>query len=321
MKHYKNTIILGIIVLLLAAAYFSYDKKSSSQISATGNVNSFKIFDLDLKAIKTIFIENKGESFIIAKHSNNWVLEKPSDIRYDQSIIDALPLSLYYLTADKLIAKEAEHPENYGFNNPLRITVRYPYEKAAVLEIGSPTATGEGCYARVSGSNTVYLLNSGKAAPFFITSSSIKDKNVLALHDYKKIYNKIDEINSVTLERKGKKVFSAVRSDESSWQLTYPLKIKIDESVLKPILDSIVRVTAKEFIDENPIKLDQYGLKYPAYSLEFSISGDRKKLLIGNEKVSGSEFYAKVDSSTDIFSLDEAGFDYLDKSFKEILSR
>ncbi|WP_368491185.1 DUF4340 domain-containing protein [Clostridium sp. BJN0013] len=97
-----------------------------------------------------------------------------------------------------------------------------------------------------------------------------------------------------------------------------PVEEKADKNKIAPVLDAVSKVLALEFIDDNPANFDKYGLKNPLYSLEFENSKGIKKLYIGNEK-EGSEYYARVEGSNDVFSLSEEGFTFLDEPLKEFV--
>ena len=79
-------------------------------------------------------------------------------------------------------------------------------------------------------------------------------------------------------------------------------------------------VAVKEFIEDNATDLSKYGLDKPAYKFTFTTtSGSITMLSLGTEKTKGSDMYAKLDGSNDVFTIDTTAFTFLDKPFKEII--
>jgi len=323
MKLYKNAIILVIVSLLLVASYFVTNKKNSNKNVQDGtNLSTIKVLNLNPDNITEIETDNKKDKLIFKKSENKWKLIEPSDIKYDQALADGLPLSIFYVTASKLIAEKVDDPAQYGLDNPSVISIKTTDGKLNILEIGDETSNKDSYYFKVKGNDKVYIIDKNKVDAILMTTKGIRDKNVLALRRELQSRMLADDISFLTIKKNGDLVFSAMKSEnDGSWSLTAPVKANVNKDKITPILNAISKVMALEFIDENPNNLEKYGLKNPSYSLEFKNSIGKKELLIGDEKEVGSRFYAMVKGSKEVFTLNEAGFSFLDKPLKEFLSK
>lgn len=320
MKDYKKFILLAAAAIILFAAYRLAISKKNADSALVNSRDIIKLTDTDASKLNEIKISNKDGKFVISKEGKAWKLTEPSSFKYDQGIIDGLPLAISYLSAKKLISENPEDLSQYGLDKPSEIFARLSDGKTYTIHLGNQTSTKDGYYTSIEGSKKVYVIENSKAEPFLITKSSLRDTNVLAIKDFKKLIIRVDYILSIVLEKNGRKVFSANKSEDGTWKITSPIEEKVDKKKLLPILNAISKTRAKYFV-ENPGSLNEYGLEKPRYSISFQEEEETKKTLyIGSEKVSGSEFYAMVKGSDDVFVLDEAGFDFLDKSLDEILN-
>jgi hypothetical protein len=227
---------------------------------------------------------------------------------------------LGYIAANKEVARNKTDLSPYGLDKPVSISVKSRDGKVKILEIGNITSSKEDYYARVRGSDRIYTVPAQKAEAILLTKNRVKDKNVLALAEYKKVAVRGDDIKSIILERHGEKVFKADRDSGGNWNETFPEEKAIDASKMDSVLNAVARVTALEFVDEDP-ELSKYGLDKPSYGIEFEYTADnkvlRKKLYIGDENKPDCEFFASVEGSKDVFILDETGFDFLDKNWND----
>ncbi len=317
MKLYKSTAILLAIAFILGAVFFLLSKKDGREYPIKKDTQALKA---DLNDISEIGIEHKGESFKISRTGSKWTLLEPSGIKYDQAVIDGLPLSLEYLSFNKLICENPAELSTYGLDRPSLITVKTSSKKAFTIEVGNPTSTGENYYIKVKDDNKVYTIDGEKADSILLTKSRVKDKNVLSFRRELKLKTLAEDISGLSFYRSGYLIFSASKDEGGIWSVISPKKSKADNKEINNILNALVRVMAKDFIDSKTPEPGNYGLSDPAYCLEFTNSDGKKKLFIGNEKVAGSEFYAKTDGSGDVFSLEETGFDFLDKPLKDFLA-
>ncbi|MGV8906565.1 MAG: DUF4340 domain-containing protein [Acetobacterium sp.] len=321
MKLYKNALILLAVVVLLGTAYFIINGKNSDGNSQDlSQANTIQVLNVNIDTMSEIDIEHNNERLVFVKNENKWTLTEPANINYDQGLADGLPLSILYFTASKVITEQTNDLSQYGLDNPSVVSVKTTDGKTVILEIGNLTSSKDSYYLKNKDSDKVYIIDKAKVDSILLTLKSIKDKNVLNLERDLQSTILADDMISLSLEKDGELVFSARKNEaDGKWSLIAPVQENVDNSEIAPILAAISRVMALEFIDVNPEELNQYGLVNPQYSLEFENATGRKKLLIGDEKETGTEFYAMVEGQNDVFSLNEAGFNFLDKPLEEFI--
>lgn len=321
MKIYKRTGILILIAVFLAVLYFISSKKNETE-SNLSEENKINIIKLNSNSITEIDIDNKIDNLIFKRLANNWELIKPSDIKYDQAVADGLPLSIFYATASKEISKNSQDLGQYGLKNPSKITLKTNDSREKVLEIGNLNSTNDSYYVKLKDSNEIYIMDKNKINSILLTKNAVKDKNILSLKRQLKSKMVAEDISEVTLEKNNTLIFSAKKDISiGDWTIISPIQVKAEKKEIIPVLDAISRVLALEFIDDNPNNFSKYGLENPMYSLEFKNSTGVKKLYIGNEKEINSEYYARVEGSNDVFSINEQGFNFLDKPLKEFIQK
>ncbi|WP_368490299.1 DUF4340 domain-containing protein [Clostridium sp. BJN0013] len=201
MKFYKNVIILGIIVVLLSAAYFITERKNAQSAIETSTANKIKILNLKLDDISKIEINNKREKLLFEKKQGKWVLVEPADIKYDQAVANGLPLSIFYITANKLIAEKSTDFTQYGLDNPAIISISTPGGKNSTLEIGNLTSSKDSYYAKLNESSSIYTIDKNKVESILLTQNAVKDKNVLSLSRELRPRMLAEDITRVTLKK------------------------------------------------------------------------------------------------------------------------
>lgn len=321
MKLYKNAIFLFLVVALLSIIYFIILRKNNIENNIQTQ-NKINILTLDSNDISEIDIDNKKDIFVYKKIKGIWKLTQPSDIRYDQAVADGLPLSIFYASASKKISDNEHNLEQYGLKNPAVITLKESNLKQNVLKIGKLNSTKDSYYVKLDNSSAVYIMNRAKVESILLTKNKVKDKNVLVFRRELRPKMLAEDITEVTLEKNSILVFSAKKNiDTEAWAIVSPLEVKADKNKVTQVLNAISKVLALQFVDDNADDFSQYGLKNPSYSLEFRNSKGVKKLYIGNQIENGSEYYARVEGSNDVFTIDAEGFIFLDRPLKEFIGK
>lgn len=312
MKLYRNAIILVVILGILAGAYI-FLKSRNQDGTALDDTESdiVKIFDLELSKIKEMTVENEEETFVFVKKDEEWTISSPSGLKVDKSAINSIATNIYSLSSEKLVEENPSDLAQYGLDKPAIITLKMENGETKALELGGQTPTKTGYYAREKDDSKIYVIDSYTGGKLSITKNSIRDKELLSV--------KQDDITGLSMERNGEKVFSAKKVEESKWSLNYPIDANAEISAMTPMLASVEQLNVASFVEENPVELGKYGLDNPHYVLEFETSGGKTKILFGSEKEKGSEVYAKLDGSSEVFTLDVSSFGFLDKPFKEIV--
>ena len=312
MKLYRNAVILVIIVALLGGAYYFVNKSKSTDNSNTDTtVDNIKLTDFTSDKIASVTIINSEGTIVIVKDGTGWKLSSPTDLKADASKLSSMVLSTTSMVADKVIADNASDLAQYGLDKPVLVTVKLNDGTEKTLEIGSQTPTKEAYYVMMKDAAKVYTISSYTAEELLLKKKDIKDKALLAL--------KTDDIIALSMDRNNQNVFKSIKTDATQWSMTSPIQGSVNASALGTMLTAVATITASEFEDGAAPNPGDYGLDNPAYVFDFETSSAKYKLLLGKEKVKGSQIYAKLDGSNEVFTLDETPFNFIDKPLKEIV--
>ncbi len=314
MKLYRNAIILIVIVALLVGVYFVMDRlKPKDSQTEDPRDDLIRITDYTSDEIESVKLENPDGTFIIKKKDTEWVLSSPKDIKYDSAILSSIVINASSIVADKLIEENAQDLAKYGFDNAVTVTIEGKENNDTVLKVGDKTPTASGYYIKPADKGDVYVVSSYTGNYLVTDRNGMRSKQLL---DFT-----YEEMTSLSLDRKGENVFvSEMDIETRDWSMVRPINGSANPSALMPMLDALANSAVISFVEDKPTDLAQYGLVNPSYVFEFATeSHGTFKLSMGDEKVKGSEIYAQLDSSDEVFTMDISSFTFLDKPLKEIV--
>lgn len=308
MRFYKYAIILVVIVALLTGVYLIVDKKTGSK-DDTGRI---ELLDFDSENVKSMTIKNKDGEFVLEKEEDSWKLVSGGDFKVDSLKLNSIASTISRLYAERIIEEEAKDFEKYGLSDPVVLTLKTTDDQTFVVEIGNPTVTNESYYMRLNGENTVYTIPRYEGTVLNASKTDIRNKNI--------IDKPRSEIKRFGFEKDGELVFMAESEDEKDWKVTDPLEIEANIANVTSAIDAFIRTIVQDFVEEDAKDLSIYGLDNPLYAIEAeTIDGERVKLLVGEEKGMNldtyiNEIYAMLEGTTEVFLVDIAPLNFLDKS-------
>jgi hypothetical protein len=273
----RKTVALAAAALILIAAYATAFilKNGSDAASAAPEA---AIWDLPVDSIASIHIESPEEDILVFERAGSleWVLSSPADLRYDGAIAAALPLSVARLVPEKEIGEGESGGEPYGLDAPAA-TVHVFLGGGDKLDIfiGGATATGEGYYFRVNGSNAIYTMSAEKAHSLMLNRLNVLDRNVLGFNRSLRLPAIAENISGITVNGE-----IADNAEEMA--------------------DALSQLNALDFYDA--ADLARYGLDTPRFAVTFENEYGQHALYIGND-INDEETYARVDGLDAVFSL------------------
>lgn len=310
MKLYRNAAILVVVLALLFGAYwFLKDKMPAKQ--ADEETKTIKLTDYTDDKLSQVSVENKEGVFVIEKKDKDWVLVSPTNIKADSSKLSSISTNASSIIADKVIEENPKDLSVFGLDKPVIVTLKLKDGGEKAVLIGSQTPTKAGYYAKLKAETKVYVVDSYTAEKLLFKKNDIRDTTLYTL--------KAEDVISLSMDRDGSNVFTSKKATDVAWTMMKPIEGNVNTAAIEPMLTALSGVAVKEFIEENPADLGKYGLDKPAYVMDFATSSKSFKLILGTEKTKGSEIYAKLDGSNEVFTIDETAFTFLDKPFKEII--
>jgi hypothetical protein len=327
---FKTTILYAIILFGLGGFYYLHEvrgKKSEAEKVAEEK----KALHFDPVRVKRLSLMSKDETVIcVRKSKDEWTLTRPVETEADNDAINRVLDTVKELETERVIADSTAlasgtvHLADYGLEIPrlaVVIEVEDTTSKALlpldVLYFGDETPTKSFAFARKGQRSEVFTVRLWRFDNLNKKAFDLRQKRVLA-------FNK-DDVKGLELHRKGEEAFIFNKSGES-WMMERPMPAKGDQDELKGMLNRLDGERVKEFADERPTDLVQYGLSDPAITLTLWVGADRAKktLTVGSPKDAG--FYAKDESRLPVFVIDSAYvsslrrktvFDLRDKSLVE----
>ena len=310
MKLYRNMIILGIIMLTLAGAYFivkSFVPEEDKDI-----YKLVQITDLDQTKVVDLIIKNSEGEFVFKKDEDQWKMVSGGDFVYDTFKLDSITTNVCNIEIFKKVEESPENPEQYGFDRPIMITAKTSDGEIASIEVGNITPTEEGYYIRSMDDNTIYTIAVYAGKILSPTKTDLRNKFILDVTSA--------DVTELALTREGKKIFSVAKQEEIGWGMSEPIESGVDMIRLNTALQSLVRAEITDYIEEEDTKdLSEYGLDTPSYILEAAAGEQRVKLLLGNIKENYKAPYGMRDGTNEVFTINPQLINFLDITTVEVM--
>ena len=265
----KTTIILLVIVgVCIALALLSGDLFGPGKPKDT-HAEKQDLFKGAPGAPVQVTLTGKTGTFAFRKDGDDWRITEPIDAKAVTWRVDDVADSLKGLQG--LPAEDAAD-DLTGLGSPLwTITVVYDKQgKAATrsLLVGRPRPLhSDQTYVRPAGGKQTFVVETDFADKLDKSLSDFRDETVLDL----------TSADVVRLTVTGEKNYELVKRGED-WALVQPAAAASTDEVQK-VLDKACRVTASEFVADEPADLANYGLAQPRLRVEIEMKSDEPTTL------------------------------------------
>ncbi|MCL2130371.1 MAG: DUF4340 domain-containing protein, partial [Treponema sp.] len=258
-------------------------------------------------------VKIEGDGIIIEKIGEIWELtslegKTPSaDIRINQNNIQYITYALGMVMADDIASEEPEDISEYGFDNPLAVTIvtdSSGWRTEYIL--GNKSPSGSAYYLMQEGDPKVYMISAYIGSYFHVSLDSIRERSLIPAFEFQFLDLTLlrIELDGTIIEAIPKESFPnpLFIAPYSTHVITSPGKAPrgSNTEALDKFLSCFQNLRIAEFIDDNPSSLSPYGLDKPARVLLETTKGN-VDLLIGSA-VNGMH-YAKLKDSPLIFTL------------------
>ena len=290
----KRIIILTLAICVMVAVGFFLRGKQHDR-EKIGDLSPITALPEDMEQIEIAYPD--GEKLVVEKRDDKWELVEPTGLRYSQDLVDAIPLNLYYLDANKTVEESPSDLKVYGLDAPVTVTVRSASDKIETIAIGAQTSAEDGYYFMTG--NTVCTMTSGKAQSLLLNRLTILDPYVLIIDRSLKLTDAAAKITGIECICRDQTIVSGTRNDAGEWNS--------DQTELcEKLAGALAQLRALEFVaQDNPAEL---GLDPAKLKITYQFKGDSETLLIGNEADSPNTLYAKLENWDQIFVIADAGF-------------
>ncbi len=337
MSKFKKLLIPAIVLVVLVGGLLIVTNLPDPEPEVTDNSPAsdiIQIFDFVKDDVTEIEIENKQDAMVfqyvmaqVEEVVNNedgtqttnlvdrkvWQAVQPADMRVNSSAIDSIAWNANTLKATRLIEENPADLAMYGLNNPVKLTFKMKDGTNYILHIGNETVTGGAYYVKKENESKVYTVGTYEVSKFLQTKFQLMMKEF-----YDKAYTPQD-VTAITYTRKGEKLFDSTLGDQK-WWITSPIRTEARYENLYAIAGSLATVTINEYVEDNVTDLEKYGLANPSYIFDYTLDGRKYTLSLGTKNPTANAYYAIMNGSDTVVTIDDNSFTFLDKPIEELVT-
>jgi hypothetical protein len=296
----KKTLIFLIILLLLGGYYYIVEVRIAEKKRAAEEAEK-KLFQFKEEEIQEISVKRIDQEIVLKKQDSVWKMIQPVTASTDAQNVKNMITSFVDAERDKTITEKSSGDQEFGLDNP-EIVVTLKTQKGDTglqLSIGRETPTASGYYARVGENPTVITISTSVKTNLDKTMYDLRDKTILAFEPAQvkqAVFTVKNSETGVTQEIK-------LAQTNDLWKIVAPKEYNADKAKMVSLLSKVKNSSIKEFIEENPENLAQYGLDQPTNTLSLLIGDDntQKTLLLGNTDQTKKGVYAKYEAARNVF--------------------
>lgn len=289
----RNTLLLFIIVVVLGAYLYFYEYKGAKQREEE-KTRAEMLIDFKKEDVTGIALISSHETIECHRDgSGEWKIVKPVQADGDKGTIEGIINTLHSARRERIIAETDSNLTDYGLKPPeATLILSFKSGKADTLLVGNKNPTKTFAFVKLAHSPKVLLTSSSVYYSARKKLFDLRDKHIIK-------FSKKD-VNKLVIHT-GKKSF-AVEKIEGIWTLKSPIETRADADTINKILNRINSSRVKEFVEEHPEDLTQYGLAPPAYAIDLYLApNNAKKTLFIGKKKDDKYYYARDESRSPVF--------------------
>ena len=250
---FKGTTILFILFVILGGyVYFTeYRGKEERQKQEESKKKAFQVEQKDISEISLIYPDRTISA--VKKGERQWEITSPAGVQADSDEWESLASNIPQIDRNDTVAQNAQDLTSFGLKDPpAKVSARTKDGKTLEILFGSENPKKTYNYAKLGGSNDVFLTGSNWSKTFTKTVSDVRNKKLLEFET--------DDIDGVKIAENTKEL-EAQKSGEN-WQLKKPVDTKADSSEISSFVSSIRFGRAQSFPD-SPVDAKTAGLDAP----------------------------------------------------------
>jgi hypothetical protein len=232
----------------------------------------YKLFVLAPADIAKIELHGPARDLVIERGAPGlWRIVKPVATAADPAAVDALADAIANLQVVDTVEQNAgNHLANFGLENP-SVTVTVTTKDKRVLPgimVGSDSPLGGGTYIKTTDKPAVLLIGSGFTAESSKTLNDLRSRVLVNLT--------ADQITRVGVTHADGGAIEIMRHGDD-WKIIKPRAYATDKAAVRQLLDTIASAQVADFIEDNPVDLEKFGLAKPALEIEVNDGKDNAK--------------------------------------------
>lgn len=293
----KNTIVWGIILLLLTCFVYYYEVKGGQERKQAEEEAGY-IFVFDEQDIRQLELEFDEKLICCIKsETGDWQLVAPVDYSGDKEAIKRLIETINEATIERDLGALDQELSTFGLDNPqlkLKLTSK---DKTYTLLLGAKNPLGNFIYAKRADDTQLFLLYASLHDSLKQDVFDLRDKRVISVPEA--------EVTQIELDYTERKLV-LTNDVQTGWQITYPRKLGADPVEVSKLIRQINIMRVKEFAAEKTDNLSSFNLDKPWLKLTVYTGRDKaqRQLLVGHRDVDMQGIYAKLSTQPQIMLLD-----------------
>ncbi len=323
MKQYKTTIIAIIVIAVIVGAYFIISpmigNDDDSPVAPTTNTQETgeNVFPVSDSKEITKYECNLVDNIVLEKQKGEWVcttyMDIPinqADIVYDLNRVLSCVATVVY---DGEITGETI--KNYDINEAEYIKITDEEGKTYTLCFGMQKPGSAANFAMVKENSKIYLMNTTYKGYATITLENIIHTELFSYSDTSKIKNLIIYKNGEKFVDLSANIMVGGRT----WNMSYPLERKGNDTQLEQIITSVSTLTTMEYIEGDCKDLSKYGLEIPEFVISLKDNKGVQKMSLGKKVPEGNAYYCLI-GDNNVFSVAAESLSFVDDTELEYMN-
>src|SRR6058998_2578947 len=293
---FKGTTILFILLVILGGYVYLTEirGKEERQKQEESKKKAFQVEQKDISEISLVYPERTIAA--VKKGERQWEITSPAGVQADSEEWESLASNIPQIDRNDTVAQNAQDLTSFGLKDPpIKVSAKTKDGKALEILFGGENPKKTYNYAKLGGSNDVFLTGSNWSKTFTKTVSDVRNKKLLEFET--------DDIDGVKIAENTKEL-EAQKSGEN-WQLRKPVDTRADSSEISSFVSSIRFGRAQSFpdaaVDAKAAGLDTPPLKV---TLHDGKAKTDRVVLIGKSPEK-DKYYARDASRDAIFIMDK----------------
>jgi hypothetical protein len=269
---YKGTIIL-LILIVLSGLYLYFIELPGQKAKQQEEEKSQKITTVQIEDVVGIYLNypkrSTDQEILLEKDSaEKWQLVKPIVAPADQSEVQGLISSVNNMRIERVVEEKAEDLKVYGLDQPeVKVSLKLKDSEEHLL-FGDSAPVGSTVYVKKAGEDLVRLTDQYNKANLTKTVTDLRKKEVLDINP--------QQVRRLSLQYSGQNF--VLEKEDGRWWIKKPVAYRADDDRIVDLLDSLERLQAKDFIDQEPPGLLK-GFKNPRLKVEVDDENTRRSTL------------------------------------------
>lgn len=293
MRGLRSTVVLLVVAVGLGAYIYFVERHRDP--ASTPEPNE-KLFTFDADDVTELEVRAEdGATTALRQDDGVWSVIAPVETAADDVSATSLAATLSSLEINRVLDEGPVDLAPFGLDAPgIEIGVAAAgVEGGERLLIGDETPTGTDRYAKLGGSDRVFLIPGYHRTTLNKTTFDLRDKTVL---DFDR--DAMDRFEVVS----GERTIELVK-DGDDWRLAAPLAAAADFGTVEGLIGSLGSGRMRAVAAEDADALEEYGLDAPAHTVSLHAGSATATLHVGAETEDGT-YYAHDAARPLVFTVD-----------------